>query len=131
MLKVSGSNPDGNRVLTFVGADDAELTPERRDDLGDDRRRGFAPRLFTGVVTWCEFAVSHAALACDAILRRRVHAQLSQLYASAPPTMPPALTRAASTGVDAYALFRAIDIDDWPAVPVEELLLCGAALGAQ
>ena len=26
--------------------------------------------------------------------------------------MPPALTRAASTGVDAYALFRAIDIDD-------------------
>ena len=66
-----------------------------------------------------------------AILRRRVHAQLSQLYASAPPTMPPALTRAASTGVDAYALFRAIDIDDSSAVPVEELLLCGAALGAQ
>ena len=59
------------------------------------------------------------------------HAQLSQLYASAPPTMPPALTRAASTGVDAYALFRAIDIDDSSAVPVEELLLCGAALGAQ
>ena len=47
------------------------------------------------------------------------------------PTMPPALTRAASTGVDAYALFRAIDIDDSSAVPVEELLLCGAALGAQ
>ena len=44
--------------------------------------------------------------------------------------MPPALTRAASTGVDAYALFRAIDIDDSSAVPVEELLLCGAALGA-
>ena len=41
------------------------------------------------------------------------------------------LTRAASTGVDAYALFRAIDIDDSSAVPVEELLLCGAALGAQ
>ena len=76
-----------------------------------------------------------------------MHAQLSQLYASAlsqlyasalsqlnapaPSTMPPALTRAASTGVDAYALFRAIDIDDSSAVPVEELLLCGAALGAQ
>ena len=40
--------------------------------------------------------------------------------------MPPALTRAASTGVDAYALFRAIDIDDSSAVPVEELLLCGS-----
>ena len=44
--------------------------------------------------------------------------------------MPPALTRAAATGVDAYALFRAIDIDDSSAVPGEELLLCGAALGA-
>ena len=121
MLKVSGSNPDGNRVLAFLWVETTPSSPpERRDDLGDDRRRGFAPRLFTGVVTWCEFAVSHAAG-----FRRDFAAP------SAPPTMPPALTRAASTGVDAYALFRAIDIDDSSAVPVEELLLCGAALGAQ
>ena len=84
------------------------------------------------MLTWCEFAVSDAACdaaaICDLPLYATAH---SQLYASAPPTMPPALTRAASTGVDAYALFRAIDIDDSSAVPVEELLLCGAALGAQ
>jgi hypothetical protein len=130
MLKVSGSNPDGNRVLTFCRC---------------RRRRAHHPSGATTSATIAAEALRHDSsqessrgavavttpLACDAILRRRVHAQLSQLYASAPPTMPPALTRAASTGVDAYALFRAIDIDDSSAVPVEELLLCGAALGAQ
>ena len=131
MLKVSGSNPDGNRVLTFCrcrrrrahhpsgATTSATIAAEAlRHDSSQESSRGAS-------LLW-----GHAAR-LRAILRRRVHAQLSQLYASAPPTMPPALTRAASTGVDAYALFRAIDIDDSLVVPVEELLLCGAALGAQ